>query len=117
MTMLEAAAAYAVEGISVFPCEKKIPLTGSGGFKNASTSAGQIVKWWTEHPSAQIGIPTGETNHLFAIDIDGPEGEQAVKKMNLPPTRMIQTRPGRFQLWFRQPDGVKSKCSAGVLAP
>jgi len=117
MNLLVAAAGYAMEGISVFPCKKKIPLTGTGGFKNASVRADQIVEWWTEHPNAQIGIPTGDVNHLFVIDVDGPEGARAIARMNLPETRTVQTRPGRFQLWFRQPENVKSKCSAGVLAP
>ena len=115
-SMLKAASAYAMEGISVFPCEKKIPLTGTGGFKNASASADDIVHWWTDHPNAQIGVPTGATNHLFVIDVDGPKGIAAVKKMKLPPTRTIQTRPGRYQLWYRQPDDVASKCTAGILA-
>ncbi len=115
--MLEAASRYAIEGLSVFPCEKKIPLTGPGGFKNASVHADQIVKWWTENPNAQIGLPTGEINHLFVLDIDGPDGERTVQRMKLPPTRTIETRPGRFQLWFKQPDGVTTKCTAGELAP
>lgn len=115
--MLEAAARYAIEGLSVFPCKKKIPLTGVGGFKNASFHANQIVKWWTEHPEAQIGLPTGELNHLFVVDVDGPEGERAVEKMHLPETRTVQTRPGRFQLWFWHPGGLKSKCTTSVFAP
>jgi hypothetical protein len=116
-SMLQAAGRYALEGLSVFPCEKKIPLTGPGGFKNASCHALQIAKWWTEHPDAQIGLPTGEVNHLFVIDVDGPEGERAVEKLNLPDTFTVATRPGRFQYWFRHPDSARSKCTASVLAP
>src|SRR6266853_6314735 len=72
-SMLQAAGTYALEGLSVFPCEKKIPLTGPGGFKHATCDALQIAKWWTEKPDAQIGLPTGEVNHLFVIDVDGPD--------------------------------------------
>jgi putative DNA primase/helicase len=115
--LLDAAISYALGGLSVFPCAKKIPLTGEGGFKNASLDAEKILKWWTENSDAQIGIPTGEINHLFVIDIDGPEGERAAAKLNLPETFTVETRPGRYQLWFRQPDGSKSRCSAGVIAP
>jgi putative DNA primase/helicase len=114
--MLEAAAAYASQGISVFPCAKKIPLI-PGGFKNATWHPEPIVKWWSEWPDAQIGVAAGEVNHLFIIDVDGPEGERAVEKMNLPETFTVATRPGRWQFWFRQPDGLKSKCTAGILAP
>src|SRR5204862_2465998 len=92
----------------------KIPLI-PGGFKNASWHPEQLARWWSEWPDAQIGVATGEVNHLFVLDIDGPEGETTAKKMNLPETFTVQTRPGRFQFWFRQPDGVRRKCSAGVL--
>lgn len=115
-SMLDAAVRYALAGYYIFPCEKKIPLTGAG-FKNATLDAAQISKWWTENPAAQIALPTGETNHLFVIDVDGPEGEQAVKKMNLPETFTVSTRPGRFQRWYKQPHGTKSKCSASILGP
>jgi putative DNA primase/helicase len=117
MNLLDAAAGYALKGLCVFPCEKKIPLTGPGGFKNATLDAAQIIKWWTENPDAQIGIPTGEGNHLFVIDIDGPEGERAASKLSLPETFTVETRPGRCQLWFRQPDGFKSRCTAGAIGP
>jgi len=115
--MLEAAVKYALDGLAVFPCAKKTPLTGEGGFRNASLDATQILQWWTENPDAQIGLPTGEVNHLFVIDIDGPEGERAVEKIGLPETFTVATRPGRYQFWFRQPEGRKSKCTAGVLGP
>jgi putative DNA primase/helicase len=117
VSMLQAAGTYALKGLSVFPCEKKIPITGPGGFKNATCDPLQIAKWWTEHPNAQIGLPTGEVNHLFVIDVDGPEGERAAEKLRLPETFTVATRPGRYQFWFRQPDGVKSKSTASVLAP
>jgi putative DNA primase/helicase len=116
-TPLLAAAFYAFEGLSVFPCEKKIPLTGAGGFKNATLDARQIARWWTDNPNAQVGLPTGELNHLFVLDIDGPEGERAAEKMHLPETFTVATRPGRFQLWFKQLAGTKSKCTAGLLGP
>jgi putative DNA primase/helicase len=115
--MLDAAIKYALDGLAVFPCEKKIPLTGPGGFKNATLDAARIAKWWSEKPDAQIGLPTGEINHLFVIDIDGPEGERAAGKLKLPETFTVATRPGRYQLWYLLPNGARSKCSAGVLGP
>jgi len=114
--MLEAAISYASRDLSVFPCNKKIPLTGPGGFKNATLDASTILKWWTDNPSAQIGIPTGEINHLVVLDIDGPLGEIAAAKMSLPETFTVETCPGHRQLWFEQPPGVKTKCSAKQIA-
>jgi putative DNA primase/helicase len=117
MRLIDAAAAYALRGLAVFPCEKKIPLTGTGGFKNATLDAAKIAEWWTANPTAQIALPTGEINHLFVVDVDGPEGERAAAALNLPETFTVATRPGRYQFWFRQPDGARSKCTAGVLGP
>ena len=115
-TMLAAAAQYASEGLSVFPCAKKIPLI-AGGFKNASWHPEQLLAWWSQWADAQIALPTGEVNHLFVVDIDGPEGERIAATLHLPETFSVSTRPGRYQLWFSQPAGMKSKCSAGVLGP
>ena len=115
--MLEAAMKYALNGLAVFPCEKKIPLTGAGGFKNATLDAAKIIEWWSKKPDAQVGLPCGELNHLFVLDVDGPDGERAAEKLNLPDTFTVATRPSRFQYWFRQPDGARSKCTASVLGP
>src|SRR5262252_10337319 len=98
--MLEAAISYASRNLCVFPCEKKIPVTGTGGFKNASCDLKLLLEWWTKNPKAQIGIPTGQVNHLFVIDVDGPQGEAALPKLNLPETFTVETRPGRKQFWF-----------------
>ena len=115
--MLDAAVKYALDGLAVFPCAKKIPLTGEGGFKNATLDAAKIIEWWSEKPDAQIGLPCGGLNHLFVLDVDGPDGERVAEKLNLPDTFTVATRPGRFQYWFRQPDGTRSKCTASVLGP
>jgi hypothetical protein len=114
--MLRAAVGYASQEISVFPCAKKISLI-PGGLKNATWHPEQIVEWWSKWRAAQIGIPTGKINHLLVIDVDGPEGERAATKLILPETFTVATRLGRWQFWFRQPDGMCGKCSAGVVAP
>jgi hypothetical protein len=115
--MLDAAIHYALEGYSVFPCAQKKPLTGEGGYKNATCDAATILKWWTKWPDAQVGLPTGAVNDVFVVDLDGPRGCAAVEEMGLPETLTIETRPGRFQLWFRQAEGIKTKCTASALAP
>jgi putative DNA primase/helicase len=115
--MLDAAVRYALDGLAVFPCARKKPLTGEGGFKNATCDAAKIHQWWSEHPDAQVALATGEINHLFVLDVDGAEGERAAEKLGLPETFTVETRPGRYQFWFSQPDGARGKCSAGVLGP
>lgn len=112
--MLEAAISWASRGVSVFPCRQKKPLT-SRGFKDATLDAATILHAWSEYPDAQIGIPTGEVNHLVAMDVDSTAAAKAVREMKLPATFTVQTQPGHFHLWFRQPDGVKTRNSVEKL--
>lgn len=71
--MLDAALKYASWGWPVFPLKQhaKTPATRNG-FKDATTDINQITAWWTAHPQANIGAPTGY--HFDVIDIDPPDG-------------------------------------------
>ena len=65
-----AALAYAAAGVPVFPCgPDKRPLTPNG-FKAASTNAATIAAWWTTHPRALIGRPTGAISGVVVLDVD-----------------------------------------------
>jgi hypothetical protein len=79
--LANAARWYASQGIPVFPLtpgEKK-PFPGSRGFKDATTDLNQINRWWTAHPQANIGLPTGG---LFdVIDIDGEQGAISYREL------------------------------------
>ena len=96
--LLDAALLYASWGWPVFPlrqvggrcdgddkcarrgvcqCPKK-PATRNG-FKDATTDPKRIRSWWTRHPRANIGLPTG---HAFdVIDIDVPDGIPSYLKL------------------------------------
>lgn len=69
----------------------KQPLT-EHGFKDATTDPDQIRRWWTAHPTGNIGLPTGPRDGggigYDVIDADGPEGVAAwtqLKHRNCPP--------------------------------
>ncbi len=114
--MLEVAMRHALDGRFVFPCAKKKPLVPHG-FKTASLHPEDLSRWWTKWPNAQVGLPTGNVNRLFVLDVDGSQARAYIEKMQLPDTFTVETSPGHRQLWFHQPDGVTTKCTAGVLAP
>jgi hypothetical protein len=65
---------YALHGFRVFPLQRgsKVPLRGSRGCKDATTSVDTVAAWWKTHPHANIGLATG--HRVDVIDIDGYTG-------------------------------------------
>lgn len=122
----DAALALAAAGTAIFPCRGKLPaiskLEGGKGFKDATNCEATIVAWWIKYKNANIGMPTGGINQVFVLDIDGPEAEAALAALEaqhgkLPSTRTVRTRPGRRQLYFRQPRDTTVRCTVSKLAP
>lgn len=107
---------YVRHGLAIFPCQAKKPLC-KNGLKDATTDEATIREMWTKWPKAQVGLPTGARNHLVVVDIDGPAGSEWVKKQDWPHTLTVETSLHRFQLYFKQPDGVTTRNSAGKIAP
>lgn len=67
----EGAAQFAAAGIPIFPCKpaEKRPLT-EHGFHDATSDPGQIERWWSRWPLANIGMPTGTVSGLDVVDVD-----------------------------------------------
>jgi hypothetical protein len=73
---LRAARACAAYGWAVFPCQpgRKIPAT-EHGFYDATTDPGQITRWFTRQPDANLAIATGVPGpDVLDIDQHGPAG-------------------------------------------
>jgi len=66
--LLDAALRYADLGYRVFPCAPgdNRPVT-EHGFHDATTDPDAIERWWSDRPSANIGLPT---EGLLALDVD-----------------------------------------------
>ena len=102
----KAAWKYATWQLPVLPlrCQGKEPLiprsSGGHGVHDATVDLERIVQWWTHWPDANVGIaiPSG----WIVIDIDGPEGEGAIRATGegLPTTAEVVTSRGRH-LWYR----------------
>src|SRR5262245_57398573 len=111
--ILEAAQRYAELGYRGFPCVPggKTPLT-EHGFHDATTDPEQIERWWTQHPSANIGLPT---EGLVVIDIDGDANpwlaDQPEKLLELAQGPMARTPRGGSHRLFRQPAGKHWRCT------
>jgi len=116
--ILSAALYFADWGFSVFPCiaGDKRPLT-EHGFKDATSNAEQIEKWWSENPQANIGIAT---TGLLVVDIDGsdntwPDDQDKLLELSNSPTSL--TPGGGCHYLFRQPEGKAWKNTTSKLAP
>lgn len=124
MTKLEMALRLAKNGWPIFPVHPgaKHPLgkLAPNGFKDATTGCQKIKDWWRVVPSANIGVATGP---VFVIDLDvknGVDGIAAWKEIvggrHLPETLIVNTPSGGKHLYFRTPEGIEVKCSAGRIA-
>jgi hypothetical protein len=115
--LLDAALRYAELGYPVFPCAPgdSRPIT-EHGFHNASVDPEQIERWWTEHPNANIGLPTAG---LVVIDVDGASNPWpgAERGLELAIAPMATTPGGGSHRVFRQPAGRAWRCTQSTLAP
>jgi hypothetical protein len=125
---LDAALAYAAQGLPVFPLrpdgkapairsahkDKKVQRECKGtcgqdghGVYDATTDPDKIRAWWTANPEYGIGIRTGQASGLVVVDLDSPDGETSWTKLEqshgpFPPTKEIKTGGGRH-LYFQAP--------------
>jgi len=111
--LLAAALTYAGLGWRVLPLHT--PLSGGGcscgrpdcppqhhgkhprtphGLHDATTDPEIIREWWTRWPTANIGIVTGEQSGIIVLDVDGPEGQDALRELSLPLTPAVTTGKG-----------------------
>ena len=108
-SMVEFALTYAQVGWPVFPLHGKIPFKDSQGYKDATTNLKQIQTWWMQHPTANIGLATGERSAIVVLDIDPPEGHFNLKELQatyspLPDTRRSRTGNKGLHYFFEYPD-------------
>jgi hypothetical protein len=119
---MNAALRYADLGYAVFPCAPggKSPLTGRG-FLDASCDPDQIERWWSDHPAANIGLPT---QGMLVVDVDpvnnGPNpwlAQEPEKQFDLATAPIAATPRGGRHYFFRQPPGRSWRCTEGRIAP
>jgi putative DNA primase/helicase len=111
----EHALALATTGTPVFPCgSDKKPLTPHG-FLDATSNLEAIQAWWARWPDALVGVPTGRTSGLIAVDVD-PDGIAWAQQnwIALAAQRIHATRRG-WHLLYTSPADREVKCSASQL--
>jgi len=85
------------------------------GVADATVDPAQVRRWWERWPSANIGIATGRG--LIVLDVDGPEGQAAIRGRHVPLT--VTARSGRdgggYHVYLRAPAGVRLVNRSGAL--
>ena len=119
--LLHTALTLASRGLHVFPCQPrdKRPAT-KNGLLDATTELETIRQWWRQEPQLNVAIATGRSSKIFVVDIDGPDAEGELCKLEAQhgeiwPTVESITARGRH-LFFRWPDRMVRN-SAGRIAP
>ena len=106
----QAALSYANKGWKVFPVtpNQKRPLTelAPQGHKNATSDPAIIEQWWTEHPTANIGLNL-EASGLVCVDVDSYKEDCAfdtyMQARELPETLQQCSARGGTHYIFRSP--------------
>lgn len=131
--MMQAALGYAARDLPVFP----VPAGTKKSHKSAKHSDGrawgfttepdEIRRDFTNWPDANIGIVTGSLSRIFVVDLDTAEGHRADGIGNfdrladqhggVPETATASTPSGGRHLYFRWPDSLVVRSSAGKLLP
>lgn len=101
---LQAALAFAQQGLPVFPLlpNSKLPLPGSNGFKDATTDPAKLEAYWAE-ADYNVGFAPSMVG-WSVIDLDGEAGQAAwdklAKEHNVPETFTVSTPRGGRHLYF-----------------
>mgnify|MGYP006089159805 CR=1 FL=1 len=106
----QAALSYANRGWKVFPITPnlKTPLTALAphGYKNATFDLAIIEQWWTEHPTANIGLNL-EASGLVCVDVDSYKEncifDTYMQTHDLPETLQQRSARGGTHYIFRSP--------------
>ncbi len=125
--LMTAALMYAGKGWAVFPLVPggKVPHKGTEGYKDATTDVDRLTRWWTSHPTDNIGLACG-ASHLVVVDLDTKGGEDGPGNWRAFCARqdisddgaLVQMTPsGGTHLVYKAPSGAPIRNSAGSLAP
>jgi hypothetical protein len=109
--LLGQALGLAARGLAVFPIVErgKVPLAGSRSFRDATLEPSRIQAWWRVNPNYNIGVATGAASGVWALDIDGLDGETTLRKLEaehgaLPQSVESVTGGGGRHVLFAMPD-------------
>ena len=116
--LTSAAFRYALRQVAIFPLTPgtKIPIKGSHGCRDATPDSDVARARWQRTPQANIGAATGSKSGFWVIDVDLPDGPEALAALEaehspLPVTVEASTPRGGRHLYWRHVDGIRNSAS------
>lgn len=121
LPLVDYALSYAQNGWYVFPLQGKIPFKESSGHIDATTKQQQIQTWWSQRPTAHIGLATGELSGVLVLDIDPPKGYNHLKELQgrytpIADARRVSTANKGLHFFFHYPTDGNTYQNAVRLA-
>jgi hypothetical protein len=80
---------------NIMPVENKKPLVPWQDLIEREQTNEERSKILQAAVPGKIGIICGPVSRIFVLDIDGPNGEESVKKFHVPPTWTVKTPHGK----------------------
>jgi hypothetical protein len=119
----QAALDYNAMGWPIFRLQPKgkTPIGGTRGRDDATTDRIQISRWWTELPTLNIGLATGDESKIFVLDADPKDGgDESLRQLEsehgpLPRTRTAITGSLGTHHYFLMRGDIRN--SASLIAP
>src|SRR5680860_804691 len=114
------AIAMACKGWRVFPVRPKQKRPKINEWQvQATTDPAIIQRWWTQWPTANVGIATGEGSNLVVLDVDvrdGKSGDDSLAQLagqwgKLPTTVKVLTSTGGKHVYFTYPNNAEIRNS------
>ena len=88
------------------------------GYKDATRDPEEIKRWWTAHPTANIGIPTGAISGFDVLDVDTrSDGDESLADLEsklgrIPDTVESLTGGGGRHIFFQHHPGLRNMTAA-----
>ena len=91
------------QGWSILPCHasKKPCLPSWKDLQRRRATSEEAMKWAQELRPAAWGVVTGAISEIIALDFDGTQGVETMKRLGLNPH--LQTPSGGYHVYFQHP--------------
>lgn len=110
--MLQHALKYLKMGWSVIPLRPsgKEPLIPWQEYQKRLPTEQEVLEWWSQWPTANIGLVTGSISNLLVLDADGEKGLKYLQEVDFKSPVTVISGKGKH-LYFKWSEGIRNSAS------